>query len=89
MLSFSLRLPSLLPLFSPRLDDPFYSDSARDDRCRSSYTPPQPSGRATHVMNAAASKMNLNFAFALQVFRIELNFMILLFPLGLDQERIA
>ena len=89
MLSFSLRLASLLPLFSPRLDDPFHSDSACDDRCRSSYAPPQPGGRAAHVMDTAGSKMNLNFTFGLQVFRIELNLVILLFPLGLDQERIA
>src|SRR6476620_3313853 len=87
-LSLPLRLAALVPLFSPRPDDPFHSGSAREDGCRSSQSPPQPHRWAVHVMDTAGSKMNLNFAFRLQIRRIERYFMVLLFSPGLDQERI-
>ena len=40
-------------------------------------------------MDTAGSKMNLNFAFRLQVFGIKLDAVILLLSLGFDQERIT
>src|SRR6476620_1622627 len=85
-LSLPLRLASFLPLLSPRPDDPLHSDSTRNDGCRSSYSPPQPHRWAVHVVDTAGSKMNLNFAFGLQVFGIEQYFMVLLLSPGLDQE---
>lgn len=40
-------------------------------------------------MNAAGSKINLNAPFGLQIFRIELHFLVLLLPSRLNKERIA
>src|SRR5262245_15094598 len=89
MLSLTLALASFLPLLLPRLDDPFYSDSACNDDCRSSSAPPQPHRLAVHVMGTAASEMDLDFAFGLQILWIELNFVILLLSLCLYEQRIS
>jgi len=39
-------------------------------------------------MDTAGSKMDLNLALGFQIFRVEHDFMVLLFALGFDKERI-
>jgi hypothetical protein len=88
MLSFSLRPASFLCLLalSP---DRLHADQS-DNRCGDSpKTPPEPSRRLIDIVNAAGSEMDLNLALGFQVFRIELDLVILLLSFGFDEERIA
>ena len=89
-LSFLPSLP-LLPLCFPFSPSPKGSDS---------YEPPDADGsgpdtyqypgrRRSSIMDTARAEMNLNFSFRLQIFRIELNLVLLLLPSGLHIERIA
>jgi hypothetical protein len=89
MLSFSLRPASLLCCLLPLSSYRLHSDQS-DNRCGdSSKTPPEPSRRLIDIVNAAGSEMDLNLALGFQVFRIELDLVILLLSFGFDQERIA
>lgn len=89
MLSFSLRPASFLCCLLALSPYRPHSDQS-DNRCGdSSKTPPEPSRRLIDIVNAAGSEMDLNLALGFQVFRIELDLVILLLSFGFDQERIA
>ncbi len=88
MLSLSLRLPSflfLLPLGSNHLQP----DHPNGHRRNTSKTPPEPHRRTLYVMDTTRSKIDLNLPLGFKVFRVELDFMILLLSFGFDQKRIT